>query len=73
MSTPSTEESFGSRFIIGLGVIVAMFAGGGAAGWALREAGVPYGAWVGAGVGALVAFVAFALLYSRYTAAGSAE
>jgi hypothetical protein len=73
MSTPSTEESFLGRFLLGFAVIAAMFAGGGAVGWTLREAGVPYGDWVGAGLGALAVFVAFAVLYSRYTASGVAE
>jgi tetrahydromethanopterin S-methyltransferase subunit C len=65
MAAPSIEDTFVARLFLGLLVIAAMFAGGGALAQVLLALGVPFGDWIGAGVGALAVFLGFAVLYNR--------
>jgi hypothetical protein len=69
MATNPVEENFITRFILGIGVIVAMMVGGGAGGHVLRNLDLPYGGAVGVTLGALFVFIVFIGLYRRYDAA----
>ena len=62
MAAPSIEDTFVARLFLGLLVIAAMFAGGGALAQVLLAVGVPYGDWIGAGV---AVFLGFAVIYTR--------
>lgn len=78
MGSPSVtrnpiERNFLTRFLVGLAVVFGMFLGGGALGWTFLSVGVPYGDWIGTGVGAVLAFAAFAVLYRRYDASFDAR
>jgi len=66
MAENPVERNPITRFLLGLAVIAGMFLGGGAVGWLFREAGVPYGDWIGVAVGAIAAFLLFTIVYSRY-------
>ncbi|GAA0677911.1 hypothetical protein ACFQDG_02720 [Natronoarchaeum mannanilyticum] len=66
MEQNPVEDNFVTRFLLGAAVIFAMSMGGAAAAELFRRVGMPYGAWVGTLVGAIAAFVAFAILYRRY-------
>ena len=66
MPTNPVEGNFVTRLILGLAVIFAMLLGGGAVGSALGATPLPYGGVLGVGVGALLVFVGFAVLYRRY-------
>ena len=55
-----------TRFLFGLGVILAMFVGGGIGGTLFGRVGIPFGTAVGVLLGAVVVFVAVAVLYRRY-------
>jgi hypothetical protein len=68
MSSNPVESSFLARFAVGFAVITGMFVGGGAVGALLQSASVPYGDWVGAGLGSVAVFVAFVVAYRRYDA-----
>lgn len=69
MATNPVEENFITRFILGIGVIVAMMMGGSAGGYVLRTLDLPYGGVVGVTLGALFVFIGFVGLYRRYDAA----
>jgi hypothetical protein len=43
-----------------------MFVGGGVVGGLFLAAEVPYGDWIGVGVGSVAVFVAFVLAYRQY-------
>ncbi|WP_276261018.1 hypothetical protein [Haloglomus litoreum] len=66
MAAPSIEDTFVARLFLGLLVIAAMFAGGGALAQILLAVGVPFGDWLGAAIGALAVFLGFAVLYNRF-------
>jgi hypothetical protein len=68
MGTNPIERNPVTRFLLGVAVVAAMTAGGGAAGWLLDSAGAPAGEYVGVAVGASVVFVAFTVWYRRYDA-----
>ncbi|SDJ83750.1 hypothetical protein SAMN05216226_11032 [Halovenus aranensis] len=69
--TNPVEANVVTRFILGLGVILAMMVGGGATGQMVGETGIPYGEGAGVAVGALVVFLAFVVVYRRYDASFS--
>lgn len=69
--TNPVEANVVTRFILGLGVILAMMVGGGATGQVVGETGIPYGEGAGVAVGALVVFLAFVVVYRRYDASFS--
>lgn len=68
MEQNPVEATFVGRFIVGLAVVFGMFATGGAVGALLQSTAVPYGDWVGVGLGAIAFFVAFVVAYRRYDA-----
>ncbi len=53
-------------FLLGLGVIMMMAFVGEQLATVLLEYGVPYGEWIGVGVGAIAVFIAFAAVYTRF-------
>jgi len=65
MERPFVERNPITRFLFGLVVIAAMMVGGRIVGEGFLALGVPYGDWIGVGVGAVVVFVVVAVLYSR--------
>lgn len=68
MASNPVEENFVTRFLLGMAVLLAMVLGGGAVGQFFQNAGVPYGDWLGAGLGMIVVFAVFTVLYRRYDA-----
>lgn len=68
MASNPVEENFVTRFLLGMAVLLAMVLGGGAVGQFFQNAGVPYGDWLGAGLGMIAVFAAFTVLYRRYDA-----
>ncbi|HMB49533.1 hypothetical protein [Natronoarchaeum rubrum] len=72
MERNPVENNFVTRFLLGLAVVFGMVLGGGAVGWSLSTAGLPFGVWIGTAVGALAVFIAFAVWYGRYDASFSA-
>jgi hypothetical protein len=67
MTETPAEANPVTRFILGLAVILAMMAGGGAVGALVRPLDVSFATPVGVAVGALAVFVAFGVLYQRYS------
>jgi hypothetical protein len=65
MDRPTIEQNPLTRFVFGLLVIAAMMLGGRVVGEGFLALGVPYGDWIGVGVGAILVFVVVAVLYSR--------
>jgi tellurite resistance protein TehA-like permease len=53
-------------FLPGLGVIMKMACVGEGVVLGLLEYGVPYGEWIGVGIGAIAVFIAFAAVYTRF-------
>ena len=66
MDRNPVEDNPVTRFVFGLGVILAMFLGGGIGGSLLGRVGVPFATPAGVLLGALVVFVAVSVLYRRY-------
>ncbi len=66
MATNPVERNVVTRFVFGFAVIAATMLGAGAVGGGLRTLAVPYGAWIGAAVGALAVLVAVGVVYTRY-------
>ncbi|WP_254767669.1 hypothetical protein [Salinilacihabitans rarus] len=71
--TNPVEENFVTRFALGFAVIFAMGIGGRAVAEVFTALDVPYGAWLGVAVGAVVVFAVCTALYRRYDASYSAE
>nr|WP_231588008.1 hypothetical protein [Halostagnicola sp. A56] len=59
------ERNFILSFSPGLSVIMAMTFSGEWIAIILLEFGVPYGAWIGVGIGVIVVFTVFAAVYTR--------
>ena len=68
MASNPVEANFVTRFLLGTAVLLAMVLGGGAVGQLFLNRGVPYGDWLGTGLGMIVVFAVFAVLYQRYDA-----
>jgi len=68
MAQNPVERNFVTRFVLGLGVILAMMAAGGLTGQLFSTFEFPYATAVGVFIGALAAFVVFAAWYTRYDA-----
>jgi opacity protein-like surface antigen len=68
MATNPVERSLLARFLVGVAVVAAMTLVGGGLGTLLLSARVPYGDWIGVGVGAVATFAAFSAAYVRYDA-----
>lgn len=68
MATNPVERNPVTRYLLGFAVIAGLFLGGGAGGWALSSLSVPYGAWIGTALGAVLAFALFSVAYTRYDA-----
>jgi hypothetical protein len=66
MDRNPVEDNPVTRFIFGMGVILAMFLGGGIGGALLGRVDAPFATPAGVLLGALVVFVAVSLLYGRY-------
>jgi len=66
MATNPVEENFVTRYILGLGVILAMMIGGRAVGSVVGSTELPYGGVLGVVLGALLVFLGFTVLYRRY-------
>lgn len=66
--TNPVEANVVTRFVLGLGVILAMMVGGGAAGRAVGGTGLPYAEGTGVALGALAVFLGFVVVYRRYDA-----
>jgi hypothetical protein len=66
MATNPVEENFVTRYILGLGVILAMMVGGRAVGSVFGSTGISYGGPLGVVLGAALVFVVFTMLYRRY-------
>ncbi|WP_049926181.1 hypothetical protein [Halopiger goleimassiliensis] len=62
------ERNFVLRFALGMAVFLTMAYVGKLFGRALLAYGVPYGDWIGVGVGAVAVFVVFSIGYTRLTA-----
>ena len=60
------ERNFVVSFLLGLGVIMMMAFVGERLVIGLLEYGVPYGEWIGVGIGAIAVFIAFAAVYTRF-------
>lgn len=68
MTRNPVEANPVTRFVVGVVVITAMFAGGAAGGRLLAPLAVPYADLAGVLVGALVVFGTFSVVYARYDA-----
>lgn len=59
------ERNFVASFLLVLSVIMMMAFVGERLAIGLSEYGVPYGAWIGVGIGATAVFIAFAAVCTR--------
>lgn len=68
MTRNPVERNVVTRFLLGLAVLLGMMVGGAGGAAVFRRLGVPYADWTGVFAGAVVVFLAFAVVYTRYDA-----